>query len=286
LQKRPFTIQTFFPSGDTRGYSISQIPTRTIQAIYIPRIDLERAIKNRNELSYNGLYFLFEEERFFAEGLGNVAYIGESENVATRLRNHHKEKKDWKVAVVFTTTSKENQLTKADIKYLESYCYQKALETNRYDVNQNQPTRSFVHEAREADLMDMFNSISNLLTFMGFPIFVPKVNEDEMRTTDHLYYITNRGSNGTAIYSQDGMTVLKGSQTASKPTKSFPHTKLYNELKESGVIDEKGIFTKDYTFSSPSSAAAIICLASANGWTMWKNKDGKTLDECVVRKRV
>lgn len=283
MRKRPFTIQTFFPSGDTRGYSISQIPTRTIQAIFIPRIELEQAITNRTELSYNGLYFLFEEERFFAGDMGNVAYIGESENVATRLRNHHKEKNEWKVAVVFTTTGEENQLTKADIKYLESYCYQKALEAGRYDVNQNKPTRSFVHEAREADLMDMFKSISDLLTFMGFPIFVPNVNKDEMRTIDHLYYMTNRGSNGTAIYSQDGMTVLKGSQTAPNPTKSFPNTKLYNELKASGVIDEGGTFTKDYTFTSPSSAASVICLASANGWTMWKNKDGKTLDECVVR---
>lgn len=283
MHKRPFSIQTFFPSGDTRGYSISQIPTRTIQAIYIPRIELEHAIKNRNELSYNGLYFLFEEEIFFAEDMRNVAYIGESENVATRLRNHHKEKKEWKVAVVFTTTGEENQLTKADIKYLESYCYQKALEAGRYDVNQNRPKRSFVHEAREADLMDMFNSISDLLTFMGFPLFLPKVNEDEMQESDHLYYITNRGANGKAIYSQDGMTVLKGSQTAPKPTKSFPSTKLLDELKTSGVIDEEGTFVKDYTFTSPSSAAAIVCLASANGWKMWKNKDGKTLDECVVR---
>jgi len=50
LKKRPFTIQTYFPSGDTRGYKISQIPTRTIQAIYIPRYELDLAIENRNEL--------------------------------------------------------------------------------------------------------------------------------------------------------------------------------------------------------------------------------------------
>lgn len=283
MKKRPFTIQTYFPSGDTRGYKISQIPTRTIQAIYIPRFELELAIENRNELKYNGIYFLFEEDGSFYDDKGKSAYIGESENISERLRRHHKNKENWKTAIVFTTTGEENQLTKADIKHLENYCYQKALEADRYTLNQNTPTKSFVHETREADLMDMYNSISDLLTFLGFPLFIPKMSENEMRKSDNLYFITNRNADAKAIYSQDGRTVIKGSRTAPNSTKSFPSEKLLNELKDSKVIDENGVFLKDYTFTKPSTAATIVVRASANGWTMWKNKEGKTLDECISR---
>jgi len=36
-------------------------------------------------------------------------------------------------------------------------------------------------------------------------------------------------------------------------------------------------FTKDYEFSSPSLAAAVVRGSSANGLVEWKNKDGQTL---------
>lgn len=121
MRNRPFTIQTYFPDGDTRGYKISQIPTRTIQSIYIPRADLDLVIISRNELAYNGLYFLFEEDELL-DDREKIVYIGESENVAKRLKSHSVNKIKWETAVVFTTTGEENQLTKADIKYLENYC--------------------------------------------------------------------------------------------------------------------------------------------------------------------
>src|SRR5699024_6629124 len=208
------------------------------------QIDLDR--ENRNELKYYGVYFLFEEDRSFYEGKGNSAYIGESENISERLKSHHKNKENWNTAIVFTTTGEENQLTKADIKYLENYCYQKALEADRYALNQNTPTKSFVHESREADLMDMYKTITDLLTFLGFPLFVPQMNENEMRESDNLYFITTRDADAKAIYSQDGMTVMKGSKTVTHSTKSFANEKLLKELIASKVIDNNGVFLKDY----------------------------------------
>jgi len=38
-------------------------------------------------------------------------------------------------------------------------------------------------------------------------------------------------------------------------------------------------FTTNHVFSSPSAAAATVLARSANGWTEWKYKDGRTLDE-------
>ena len=39
------------------------------------------------------------------------------------------------------------------------------------------------------------------------------------------------------------------------------------------------MFTEDYVFSSPSTAAAIVMGRNANGLNEWKKKDGSTLRE-------
>jgi hypothetical protein len=39
------------------------------------------------------------------------------------------------------------------------------------------------------------------------------------------------------------------------------------------------VFVKDYLFPSPSQAASTVLGRSTNGWTMWKDSKGRTLDE-------
>ena len=59
------------------------------------------------------------------------------------------------------------------------------------------------------------------------------------------------------------------------------------ELLKSGVyrVDGKRIFMeKDYLFNSPSQAAAFIAGKAANGWTDWKDGEGRTLDELERQK--
>ncbi|MFW8578382.1 GIY-YIG nuclease family protein [Enterococcus entomosocium] len=284
MKNNPFTIQTYFPNGNTRSIQISSIPTRTVQSILIPRDEIKEAISLREELNYNGLYFLFEEEGYLqANGETNV-YIGESEDVAERLNNHLRNKDKWMIAIVFTTNSEANQLNKADIKYLESYCYQKALESERYRLTQNIPKQSYVSEARKADLEDVFQSISTLLTFAGYPLFIPVNSINNLSDQEELFYLNVRDSDARAIYSKDGMTVLKGSKmTTSGPNKGFRRQKLLNQLIFSGIIDEHGQFLKNYTFTAPSTAADILGKGSYNGWNVWKNQLGKRLEEEVER---
>lgn len=280
MKKNPFTIQTFFPTGDTRNFHINHVPTRTIQSIVIPRAEVSQAIKSRSELNYNGIYFLFEEEGYLQSNGETMVYIGESEDVAERLKSHVTKKQNWAVAIIFTTTSSTNQLTKADIKYLENYCYQKALEANRYKLQQNIPKKSFVSESREADLNDIFQSISTLLSFSGYPIFIPVNNEKNQE----IFYLKARNSDAKAIYTVDGLTVLKNSRISPlSEGKGFVRQKLLNQLTNSGVISNEGIFLKDYTFSAPSTASDILAKGSYNGWTSWKNKNNQTLDEVTNR---
>lgn len=84
----------------------------------------------------------FDEEGYLQSNEETTVYIGESENVASRLKNHAVRKENWEIAIVFTTNSATNQLTKADIKYLENHSHQKVLEAKRYALKQNVPTKS------------------------------------------------------------------------------------------------------------------------------------------------
>ena len=57
---------------------------------------------------------------------------------------------------------------------------------------------------------------------------------------------------------------------------------LRQELTSNGVLVMQGTlfqFTQDYTFSAPSTAAAVVLGRSANGRVEWKAADSRTLKE-------
>ena len=57
---------------------------------------------------------------------------------------------------------------------------------------------------------------------------------------------------------------------------------LENPGRFNGVLGLQGglyQFTQDYSFSSPSTAAAVVLGRSANGRIEWKAADGRTLKE-------
>ena len=82
------------------------------------------------------------------------------------------------------------------------------------------------------------------------------------------------------IIGDNSFPVLKGSRAAAQVAPSFLEHR-YNILRETllkGEIlqEEDGVlkFAKDYTFSSPSAAAAIVLGRSANGRSEWRDRSG------------
>ena len=88
----------------------------------------------------------------------------------------------------------------------------------------------------------------------------------------------------------DGFVVFKGSEVKLNTTPSC-HKYLIDLrifLQEKGVIVQSNNcyqFVEDYVFSSSSIAGGVILGRATNGWTKWRNSEGKTLDE-VRRKSV
>ena len=55
---------------------------------------------------------------------------------------------------------------------------------------------------------------------------------------------------------------------------------------DEGTLYENGEFLllkEDTLFDTPSAAGDAVAGRSTNGWTAWKRKDGKTLDEVYRR---
>ena len=271
------TIQIYLPDGNPRGIKIAEITSRTVQAVLLPRSSLDLAF-TRPELDNVGIYLLLGTE----EAKSKV-YIGEAENCLNRLKQHNKSKDFWTHAIVFT--SKTSFFTKTHIKFLEWLSYDYALKANRYALeNSNIPTKPHLSESVESDLYDNFETMQILSSTLGYPVFdiIKKATKKE------LIECSGRGIEAQGEYTEDGLVVFSGSKASKTTTSSIGGwvVNLREELLASKILFEDGdsyTFSKDYIFSSPSAAAAVVLGRAANGWTSWKYKDGKTLDE-VKRK--
>lgn len=100
-----------------------------------------------------------------------------------------------------------------------------------------------------------------------------------------LYFIkAARGANAKAVVTNEGVVVIEGSgiATSTVPSMASAFINQRQKLIDQGVIkktDGKLVFSKDFLFSSPSTAAAIVMGRNANGRIEWKDKKGKTLKE-------
>lgn len=274
----PQTIQIFLPDGNPRGIKIAEITNRTIKAILFPRNQFE-AILQRPELANVGFYFLFG----VADNGHEMAYIGEAEDCAERLKQHQRNKDFWNYAVVII--SQTHAFTKTHVKYLEYVAIKKASETGRYDLDNSAiPNRPHITESMEADAEDCFEIAKVLLSTLGFPLFDSVAREVVASTPVDVYKLKGNGVEAEGSLVDDGFVVFKDSKVKATTVPSCHDylINMRNELIQSGILVEDGEayrFTEDYVFSSPSTAGGVILGRSTNGWTKWRTINGKTLDE-------
>ena len=96
-----------------------------------------------------------------------------------------------------------------------------------------------------------------------------------------------KGVLATGYEASQGFVVKAGSQAVAEAVPSMAqHVRgmydLRQELMGNGVLAlDAGLyrFTQDYSFSSPSTAAAVVLGRSANGRIEWKDAQGRSLKE-------
>jgi hypothetical protein len=195
------TTQIFLPTGEPRGIRIAELTTRIVQAVLIPRSELAEA-KARPELDHVAVYFLFGDSE---EAAKPIVYIGQTEDVRKRLDHHNSTKDFWKTAVL--GISKTHSFTQAHIRYLESYCVQKAQEIGRFSLDNDQiPGKPFVPEPMEADVLDAFDTLSTLVATLGFPVFEPIVKHESAEQ----FFLKGKDAEATGELVEDGFVVRAG----------------------------------------------------------------------------
>jgi hypothetical protein len=168
------------------------------------------------------------------------------------------------------------------VKYLEYEFYSLASKSGRsIVVNSNIPTRSSISEYDETMLQEFISNTKLLVNTLGYKTFDSIEDSSMKRENNQVYFYikTARGANAKGVAVADGFAVLTGSTIASTtvPSMSMNLAHLRTSLIEKGVIDSCYKFVKDYIFTSPSLAAAVVMGRNANGRTEWKTKDKKSL---------
>jgi hypothetical protein len=273
------TIKLFLPLGDAKSLRTAEISNWTGKAIAAPRTELDELLA-REELEKAGVYILIGND---PQTNAPRAYIGEAEVIRERLKQH-KTKEFWVSAIVFI--SKDENLTKAHVRYLENRLLAEAAQINRFTLDQNQAGGSKLPESDREDMEVFLARIRQLLPVLGSDLLTPIAQPTAKAQPGGVLFCRIKGAVARGQRTANGFVVLKGSTAVSEErpsAESYPYVVAQRRqlVADGTLINKDGflVFTKDAEFSSPSAAAAVIHGGSANGLTAWKTEGGKSLKQ-------
>lgn len=290
------SIRIYLKDGTVTGIKFGEIVNQTIQSISCPRFRIAE-LNEYTEAKRPGVYFLFGED----EKTGDPkVYIGEAENVYDRLQNHIANKDFWNEVIFFV--SKDENLTKSHVKYLESRLIQIAFTTKRYKIdNSNQSQLSSLPPADRDAMEEFLTHIKLLIGVLGHKFlenvtstnkkegYIPSStitqdNQDISNINNLELFLSVSGLKAAALQTNEGIVVLEGSEAAKNLQQSMSNG--YKELRDKLINNEtlvlegnKYIFKKNTLFNTATPAAAVIVGRSVTGPQTWKSADGKTLKE-------
>jgi len=280
------SIRVYLADGIATGIKHAEIVNWTGQAISCPRKRINE-LKEWPESRSPGIYFLIGED---IEHDTPLVYIGESENVHERLSIHGVKKEFWREVVFFT--NKDENLTKAHIRYLESRLVQQANQANRSKLeNGNSPKQPSIPRSDRDAMEEFIGNIRVLMGVLGHRFLESIVSErdssnkttyESVKADDIPLTLNYKKLRANALLTDEGVVVLKGSEALLqiKETLTPGYKKIKRDLVDSGKLTEENgklILQVDYLFNSPSAAAGILIGQASNGRVLWKDNNGRTI---------
>jgi hypothetical protein len=294
------SIRIYLPNDNVSGIRHGEIANWSGQALACPRSRFQE-LRDWPEVQRPGVYFLFGVDDETGE---DAAYIGEAEVVIDRLSSHLSGKNFWAELVAFT--SKDENLTKAHVRYLESRLVSMAREAARYRiVNAAIPQLPSLPRADRDAMDDFLESTRTLLGVLGHkvlellvlkPVPAKKIADDPVtRLIAHIpvpgsakvlesspvFHLHVSGLNARAVRTDEGIVVFEGSEAVADASKSLTggQLALRQSLIDSGALVPsvgKLRLIHDHLFKSPSQAGAVMAGYSINGREFWRLDDGTT----------
>ena len=284
------SVKLFLVDGKPGGLMTAEIINWTGSVVAANRSDLKELLARPEVSQQTGVYFLLGDD---PEDGAELAYIGESDNVSDRLKQHAKPEssngkggKDfWTRAVVLT--SKDSNITKAHVRYLEARLIQLAQQAKRARLT-NDTAPDLSTSLPESDRSDMEYYIEQariVLPVLGLDLLrsrqaaLAATSADTTSSGSPMFELVRSRIDGVKANAQevDGeFIVLAGSTARSQWTgdAKLGYRTLREQLERDGIIvpsqdERRAVFTQDYAFTSPSAAASVILCQSANGRDKW-----------------
>lgn len=277
------TLRLFLAFGDPKRLRTAELSNWTGKAVAGPRSEFDKLLE-RDESGGTGVYFLTGTD---PETDRPAIYIGEAECIRDRIKNpskSHPKIEFWNHVVFFV--SKDENLTKAHIRYLEGRLIEIAKASDRSLVRNEQGSGSRLPESDREDMEVFLEKMQQVLPVLGIDAFVPRISIEQRQTQAELLTTRIKNLRANGYLTPNGLVVLSGSEAVLQERDSaskYPSVMARRrELIEDGVLsqqDDKYVFSADVEFSSPSAAAAVIHGGSANGLVSWRDASGKTLKE-------
>ena len=283
------SIRLYLADGTPGGLLTAEIMNWTGYVVAAPRSELAALLK-RSETSRTGIYILLGDD---PQSLGGtLAYIGEGDEVRTRLLQHARAEEQggkdfWDRAIVLT--SKDANLTKAHARYLESRFITLAQQAQRARLlNGTAPPPLLLPEADVSDMEYFIDQAKIILPVLRVNILrstAAAIGRGEAATTSaptsspvFELHLKRDAIHATAREIDGEFTVLEGSGARTAWT-GVEHA--YKVLREKLVRDGAIVpghdpatmrFARNQVFASPSAAAAVVVGRTANGRQDWKLK--------------
>ncbi|ETK38460.1 MAG: endonuclease [Pseudomonadales bacterium RIFCSPLOWO2_12_60_38] len=280
------SLRLFLVDGTPNGLLTAEIMNWTGHVLTGPRSRLAELVQ-RPECARTGVYFLVGPDS--DDSLRTRVYIGESDDVAQRLKQHNRPQeqggKDFWERVCLIT-SKDQNLTKAHGKYLESQLIQIASQAGRCVVG-NGTAHSYTNlpESDRADMAFFLEQIRIVLPVLGFDflrelikpskLVMAPVERPVSQSPRFALQLPKSKERAQAQEVDGEFFVLKGSRARAQWVGTADHNyrNLYQQLVSDGVMISDGsdylMFKDDYAFSSPSAAAAVVYGRAASGRISW-----------------
>jgi hypothetical protein len=273
------TIKLFLVFGDPKRLRTAELSNWSGKAVAAPRSDLDALLK-RDEMGRPGVYILIGHD---PQTDVAVAYVGEAESLRNRIQQH-RSKDFWNHVYAFL--SKDENLTKAHVRYLENRLIQASQVIARYQLTNSVGSGSHLPESDREDMEVFLEKIQQLLPVLGTDLLTPLGGGRARESVSHLI-CEIKGLVARGALTPDGFVVFSGSQAVpelrpSAKEKGVFAVKKRAELLTSGALVQRDgflLFTQDVEFASPSGAASVVRGGNSNGLQNWKTAKGVALAE-------
>ena len=267
-------LEIIYHNGQPDGIRSIRRHLSTMTTYIIPRTLLSES-KKLLGINRPGIYYLISEND---DNKIAQIYVGQTRNGVVRLDDHNRSKDFWNKAIMFLADNKTFSLDM--ISGLEAYAILKAHEANRYKVENAVNPKYEIDEYDLPLIEEVYEEIKFIMATQGYKMENAKATVNEANTL----HTTRNGIEAYGVYDGEHFEVLEGSEIyLTKRVNIEKYNIQRKELLDNGniVLTDNGKHRLKTTlvFNSPSGASDFVIGGSTNGWTEWKDKNGKTLDE-------